>query len=176
MSPRIGGSRNTPAAQASHSSPSPRQEPATAPRAGLRRSATPRTSRYCARDGSPKSGPQLATAREIGDKAEAENRALTAEEQKTYDPIVAKAREVADTVKAHRHDQEVFTFARELSDNVIGPLNGGELSGSSTEAKSRRLSFKGLGAKVTTQMLGQADETGEIEETEETEAPEESDD
>ena len=29
-------------------SPSPPQQPATAPRAGLRRSATPRTSRHCA--------------------------------------------------------------------------------------------------------------------------------
>src|SRR6476646_7972267 len=101
---------------------------------------------------------------------------MTAEEETAYDEIIKKGREVAEAIQAHRHDQVVFAFARELSDNVIGPLNGGELSGSSTEAKSRRLSFKGLGAKVTTQMLGQADETGEIEETEETEAPEESDD
>ena len=34
----------------------------------------------------------------------------------------------------------------------------GDLADSSTEAKSRRLSFKGLGAKVTSQMLGQVGE------------------
>ena len=38
--------------------------------------------------------------------------------------------QVADAVKQHRHDQEVFAFARELSDNVIGGLSGGDLSSS----------------------------------------------
>ncbi len=47
-------------------------------------------------------------AREVAEKAEAENRAMTPEEQTTYDEIVAKARDAADAVKAHRHDQEVF--------------------------------------------------------------------
>jgi hypothetical protein len=69
----------------------------------------------------------LAKARHFAEKAEAENRALTAEEQKAYDEIMAKGREVSDAVKAHSHDQEVFAFARELSDNVIGDL-GGDLS------------------------------------------------
>ena len=45
---------------------------------------------------------------------------MTAEEQKTYDEIMAKGRSVADAVKQHRHDEEVFAFARELADNVIG--------------------------------------------------------
>ena len=80
---------------------------------------------------SPAIRPQLAKAREIAEKAEAENRTMTPEEQTTYEEIMAKGREVADAVKAYRHDLEVFAFARELSDNVIGPLNGGELSGSS---------------------------------------------
>jgi len=95
---------------------------------------------------------------------------MTPVEQKAFDEIIAKRREVADAMKTHRHDQEVWAFAKE-------EFGGGlDMPGSSTEAKSRRLSFKGLGAKVATQMLGQDDETGEIEETEETEAPEESDD
>ena len=58
-----------------------------------------------------------------------------------------RGREVADAVKQHRHDQEVFAFARVLSDNVIGPLDGGDLSSSGSRSKSRRLSFKGLGTK-----------------------------
>ena len=67
--------------------------------------------------------PQLAKAREIAELAESENRAMTAEEQKTYDEIMAKGRGVADAVKAHRHDQEVFAFARDLSDEVVGGLS-----------------------------------------------------
>jgi len=55
------------------------------------------------------------------------NSTKTAEEQKTYDEIIAKGRSVADAVKQHRHDQEVFGFTRELSDNVIGDLDGGDL-------------------------------------------------
>ena len=46
-----------------------------------------------------------------------------------YDEIMAKGREVADAVKANRHDQEVFAFAKDLSDNVIGGM-GGDLSSS----------------------------------------------
>ncbi|MET0997051.1 MAG: hypothetical protein ABWY20_24620 [Mycobacterium sp.] len=79
---------------------------------------------------------------------------MTAEEQKTYDQIMAKGRDVADAVKAHRHDQEVFAFARELSDNVIGGLSHDELSSSGSGSKSRRLSARAWAHKVATQMLG----------------------
>ena len=44
--------------------------------------------------------PQLAKAREIAETAEAENRAMTVEEQRTYDEILKKGREVADAMKA----------------------------------------------------------------------------
>ena len=56
-------------------------------------------------------------------------------------------------MKQHRHDQEVFAFAKELSDNVIGGLSDDDLSSSGSGSKSRRLSFKGMGTKVATQML-----------------------
>ena len=85
-------------------------------------------------------------------------RAFVQQYEKTYSEIMTEGRSVADAVKQHRHDESVFAFARELSDNVIGPMAGGELSSSGSEAKSRRLSFKGLGAKVTSQMLGQVGE------------------
>ena len=52
--------------------------------------------------------PGLQKAREIAELAESENRAMTADEQKIYDEGVAKARDVADAVKQHRHDQEVL--------------------------------------------------------------------
>ena len=45
---------------------------------------------------------------------------MTDAEQKIYDEGVSKARDVADAMKQYRHDQSVFAFARELSDNVIG--------------------------------------------------------
>ena len=98
--------------------------------------------------------PQLSKAHEIAEKAEAEGRAMTPEEQKLYSEIMAKGRSVADAVKQHRHDESVFAFARELSDNVIGGLSHDDLSSSGAELKSRRLSFKGLGTKVATAMLG----------------------
>jgi hypothetical protein len=60
-------------------------------------------------------GPQLAKAREIAEKAESENRAMTDAEQKIYDEGVSKAREVADAMKQYRHDQEVFAFAKDPS-------------------------------------------------------------
>ena len=67
---------------------------------------------------------------------------------------MAKGRQVCDAVKAHRHDAEVFAFAKDLSDNVIGGLSHDDLSASGAGGKSRRLSFKGLGTKVATHMLG----------------------
>jgi hypothetical protein len=85
--------------------------------------------------------------------AESGHREMTAEEQKIYDEGVAKARSVADAVKQHRHDESVFAFARELSDNVIGGLSHDDLSASGSGSKSRRLSFNGMGTKVATQML-----------------------
>ena len=63
---------------------------------------------------------------------------------------MAEGRSVADAMKAHRHDQEVWAFAKDLS-GVTGGI--GELGGSPTSSKSQRLSFKGLGAKVAARML-----------------------
>jgi hypothetical protein len=109
--------------------------------------------RHCATRRIAQIRPQLAKARHFAEKAEAENRAMTAEEQKAYDEIMAEGREVSDAVKAHCHDHEVFAFARELSDNVMGGL-GGDLSGSGIGAKSgQRLSFKHTGASVARPML-----------------------
>ncbi len=97
--------------------------------------------------------PGLQKAREIAELAESEHREMTAEEQKIYDEGVSKARDVADAMKQYRHDQSVFAFAKDLSDNVIGGLNDGVLSSSGSGDKTRRLSFKGMGIKVATQML-----------------------
>ena len=44
--------------------------------------------------------PQLSKAREIAEKADAEGRPMSAEEQKTFDEIMKKGREVSDAVKA----------------------------------------------------------------------------
>ena len=104
--------------------------------------------------------PELSKARELVEKAASENRELTAEEQKAYDEIMAKGRGVADAVKQHRHDEEVYAFARELADEVGVPLSHDDLSSSGSPSKSRRLSFKGMGAKVATHMLGVDGTTG----------------
>jgi hypothetical protein len=93
--------------------------------------------------------PELAKAREVAEKAESENRDMTAEEKAIYDPVVKSAREIADGMKKVRDEDAMMT---EISTEFGGVM--GDLGPSPTEAKSRRLSFKGLGTKVATQMVG----------------------
>jgi hypothetical protein len=92
--------------------------------------------------------PELAKAREISEKAEAEHRDLTEQEKAFVEPTLKK-REIADGMRQVREDDATMTTIKNEFAGVMG-----DLSGSSTEAKSRRLSFKGLGAKVATMMLG----------------------
>jgi len=37
---------------------------------------------------------------------------MTAEEQASYDEIMKRGRSVADAVKSHHHDREVWAFAK----------------------------------------------------------------
>ena len=91
--------------------------------------------------------PKIAKARELAELAESENREMTAEEQKTFDEIMAEGRSVADAVKQKRHDDFVWNFAR----TEFG--GEGELSRSGIVDKTRRLSFKGMGSQVAARML-----------------------
>ena len=50
--------------------------------------------------------------------------------------------QVADAGKQHQHDQEVFGFTRELSDNVIGDLDGGDLDRQAALASPGRPSLR----------------------------------
>jgi hypothetical protein len=96
--------------------------------------------------------PQLAKARELAEKADSEHREMTPAEQTEFDAIMARGREVSDAVKQHRHDESVFAFAKELSDNVIGGVDGGgSLSGAGAKA-GQRLSFKGMGGTAATKI------------------------
>ncbi|HXO51081.1 MAG TPA: hypothetical protein VN888_08645 [Mycobacterium sp.] len=97
--------------------------------------------------------PQLAKAREIAEKAEAENRAMTPEEQKALRRDHGQGSRGRRCGEATPPRQSVFAFARELSDNVVGGLSDGTVSLSGSPGKSRRLSFKGMGAKVAAQMM-----------------------
>ena len=61
---------------------------------------------------------------------------MTAEEQASYDEIMKRGRSVADAVKSHHHDQEVWAFAKKVKDHtdaVLRPpvdqqLGGGPIS------------------------------------------------
>ena len=66
---------------------------------------------------------------------------------------MSEGRSVADPMKQHRHDPEVWQFARDFSAEVGVPRIGGHWSGSLTGDKTRRLSFKHTGASVARQML-----------------------
>ena len=59
------------------------------------------------------------------------------------------AHDIADGMKKVRDEDALMTTLKNEFGDVMG-----DLGGSSTQAKSRRLSFKGLGTKVATQMLG----------------------
>ena len=61
---------------------------------------------------------KIQKAREIAELCEAENRPMTETEQKTFDENMSEGRRVADAVKAHRHDQEVWQFARDFTAEV----------------------------------------------------------
>ena len=78
---------------------------------------------------------------------------MTAEEQKTLRRDHDQGPCGRRRGQGHRHDQEVFAFAKELADKVGIGGPGGDLSGSGPPGKSRRLFFKGLGAHVAARML-----------------------
>jgi HK97 family phage major capsid protein len=90
--------------------------------------------------------PRLREARQLAEKAESENRALTDAEQKVYDDAVRDAKSLSDAFEKQRHDTAVFAFAKELGESV------GDTGAART--KGQRLSFKGLGASVASKMLG----------------------
>ena len=88
--------------------------------------------------------PDLTRARKTVETAEAEHRELTPDERAFVDPVVKEAREIADGMRVRDEDALMTSIAGEFGD-VLGT--------SLTEAKSRRLSFKGMGAGVARQML-----------------------
>jgi len=59
-------------------------------------------------------------AREIAEKAAAENRSLSEDEQGAFDASMAKGRDLADQLKAAKADAQVLADARALADEV-GP-------------------------------------------------------
>ena len=86
---------------------------------------------------------ELRAARLLQERAEGGGAPLTDAEQKTVDAALAKARAVSDRLAAQRHDDEVYKFARELSDEVGLPPVGGS---GALSTKGRRLSFASMGA------------------------------
>ena len=95
--------------------------------------------------------PDLDRAREIAEKADTENRAMTPEEKAIFDPIIANAKDINNALKQIRVDEEFFAEAKAISDQVgvasSAPSAGG-LGG-------KRISFKGMGAAVASKMVGE---------------------
>ena len=86
--------------------------------------------------------------------AEAEHRDLTDEEKAFTEPILKSARDVADSMAKTRDEDAAMKAINDEFADVMGGLSHDELSSPGAQSKSRRLSFKGLGAKVATSMLG----------------------
>lgn len=80
--------------------------------------------------------PDLDRVHDIYEKAEQEKRGLTVDEQAICGPIVAKAKSKA--LRQIRSEDEIRSIAKNLA----------------SEANGRRLTFKGMGSKVATLLLG----------------------
>ncbi len=100
------------------------------------------------KDCADKIRPDLTKARQMLEKAEAEKRELTADEKVFVDPVIKEARDIADSrQRTHEEDATKELLRREF-DGITGPI-GGSLSGD----KTRRISFKGMGAQVAAAMM-----------------------
>jgi HK97 family phage major capsid protein len=100
--------------------------------------------------------PELAKAREIAEKAEAENRDLTDDEKAIYDPIIAKGKQLSADFEKLRSDESVKAWANNLAAEVGEALHGGGGglgSGGAARTKGQRLSFKGMGRVAANRLL-----------------------
>ena len=90
--------------------------------------------------------PDLDRAREVAEKAAAENRNMTAAEQATFDAALAKARPLLDGLKADRRSREVGAAWTDI--NSIRSLGG-----PAAKDSRRRLTFKGMATGISNRML-----------------------
>ena len=97
--------------------------------------------------------PDLTKAREITECAEREHRDFTDDEKAIVEPTLKTARDITDGMKACRDEAALMSTIRSEFGDVLGPLNGADLSGSLSGDKTRRLSFKGLGSQAAARML-----------------------
>lgn len=82
-------------------------------------------------------------AREVAEKAQAENRSMTAPEQATYDSSMKSLNEILDVVKSVKEDEAILGQAKEF----------GRAIGVGADSKTgQRLSFKGMGATAAKQI------------------------
>jgi hypothetical protein len=98
--------------------------------------------------------PDLTKARKMIEAAEAEHRDLTDEEKAFTEPVLKSARDVADSMAKTRDEDATMKAINDEFADVMGGLSDDDSSLSGAGSKSRRLSFKGMGAKVATHMLG----------------------
>jgi HK97 family phage major capsid protein len=95
--------------------------------------------------------PELKQARELEERARAENRGLTADEQAAIDGILAKGKQLSDDLDKQRHDAGVWAFAKELSADLGLPgMDGG--AGGGGALKGQRMSFGQMGAAAATKI------------------------
>lgn len=95
--------------------------------------------------------PDLKRAREATEKADAENRPLTAEEKAVYDAAMTKARPILDALERARNDETAMAGIRALAAEVGNPFGGAGATGAKT---GQRLAFKGMAVGVAGKMLG----------------------
>jgi len=89
-----------------------------------------------------------ATAREVAEKAQAENRPFTDDEKAEYDDSMAKARGLADQINTVRADMKILADAKALSEQIGLPVDDID-----AQAQAKNDDYKGrlksLGFQVT---------------------------
>ncbi|RIT73430.1 phage major capsid protein [Mycobacteroides abscessus] len=95
--------------------------------------------------------PDIDRARDIAEKADAEGREMTSAEKAIYDPIMAKAAQVADALRQVRTDEAVWEDAKSFAAKIGHPFGANQTPASS---EGQRLAFtKAMAAKIADSMF-----------------------
>ena len=96
--------------------------------------------------------PELEKASEIAYQADNESRDMTPEEKAIANPILQRGKELTEAMRQVKSDEAVLAEAKAMSARVgvasSAPPSGGRLDG-------KRISFKGMGARAASKMVGE---------------------
>lgn len=98
---------------------------------------------------------QLALVKQILDAADELGRDLTTDEAASVEDATKEAKALDARIASAKADLSIIEQAKALAADIGDPLESGDANGDDAPStKGKRVTFKGMGAKVATQMLG----------------------